>query len=635
MASMASSRPGCPWTSSAATPAPIAVSKSRFLLFSSTTGAGVFGVPCRSIKLMRVSCNPARTQWTKLLVAGEQIFPHSKRFSSSLARFALIDNPKQKAGGGINVCNELPTVVGERTGIVFEKLKQFAAGVLVASSIQLSCNEVVLALEFGSNNSEQGLVNAENTSIVSSGEFSQQFGAPLSLDLKSSTVVTSLPSDAATDSGCQVRSVSSSLDRLPTSQASIETGRPAESSNPECSTSSMAALEEEVSRSSEPVTNESVVEEAWEVVNENFLDARRHSWSAEDWLRKKEDVLKRPIRSRMAAYGAIRSMLATLNDPYTRFLTPDQFLQLSKYDVTGVGLNIGEIEGNATTSLRVLGIVLGSPAQMMGVRQGDELVAVNGTTVRGMSAFEAASLIQGPKGTPVTIQLQIRHGPCEEVQNLTVPREQDVRTPVFYRLERTQNPRQLMGYIRLKEFNALAKRDLVTAMKRLQDAGATSFLLDLQDNPGGLVQAGIEIARLFLDGGETVIQTVGRDPTNFKNIMASGVALTKAPLMVLVNDRTASASEIVAAALHDNCRAVLVGNRTFGKGLIQSVYELSDGSGIILTVGKYVTPGHIDIDGNGIEPDFRNPPGLSEAMEKLGACELKLKSVSAISTNSS
>ncbi|CAM6121478.1 unnamed protein product [Calypogeia fissa] len=395
--------------------------------------------------------------------------------------------------------------------------------------------------------------------------------------------------------------------------------------NPECSGKGIIRVVDEPSISSaEPVTNESVVEEAWQVVNENFLDARHHSWSADDWATLREDVLKRPIRSRMAAYGAIKGMLATLNDPYTRFLTPDQFRELSKYDVTGVGLNIGEVEnGKGEVRLAVLGIVLGSPAQMMGVRQGDELLAVNGSSVEGLSAFEAASLIQGPKGTPVSIE--IRHGPCEDVKTITVPRQQDVRTPVYYRLERTQNPGELMGYIRLREFNALAKKDLVIAMKRLQEAGATSFMLDLQDNPGGLVQAGVEVARLFLDGGETVIQTVGRDPANYKSIIATNAPLTTAPLMVLVNDHTASASEIVAAALHDNCRAILVGNRTFGKGLIQSVYELSDGSGLILTVGKYVTPGKIDIDGNGIEPDFKNPPGLPEAKQKLGSCELRLK----------
>jgi carboxyl-terminal processing protease len=395
--------------------------------------------------------------------------------------------------------------------------------------------------------------------------------------------------------------------------------------NPDCATRFINDVEDESSNSEvEPVTNESVVEEAWQLVNENFLDARHHSWSEDEWARIREDFLKRPIRSRMGAYSTIRGMLATLDDPYTRFLTPNQFTELSKYDVTGVGLNIGELANRkGQIKLAVLGIVLGSPAQMMGVRQGDELLAVNGKSVQGLSAFEASSLIQGPKGTPVSIE--IRHSPCEDVKTITFSRQQDVRTPVYYRLEHTQDPDQLIGYIRLREFNALAKRDLVIAMKRLQEAGAMSFLLDLQDNPGGLVQAGIEIARLFLDGGNTVVQTVGRDPTNYKSILASNAPFTKAPLMVLVNDRTASASEIVAAALHDNCRAVLVGNRTFGKGLIQSVYELSDGSGLILTVGKYITPGRMDIDRNGIEPDFKNLPGMLEAKQKLGSCSLHLK----------
>ncbi|KAL2614057.1 hypothetical protein R1flu_025749 [Riccia fluitans] len=521
--------------------------------------------------------------------------------SENLSPYAVSDSSEFKAER--RGCPENFHVGCERRDTICQQklMSQCAAAVVLLSSFQLSISEAVMAVEPTTNGVLQELTHAQ----IASGGFndaSKYFGTSLSLDLENPVA------EAAPD----IQS-SPSLPEL---------------KSPECSTSSRLPVAEDASRNSELVTNESVVEEAWEVVNENFLDARRHSWSADDWLKKKEEVLKRPLRSRMSAYGAIKEMLGSLNDPYTRFLTPDQFLQLSKYDVTGIGLNIGETEENGATYLRVLGIVLGSPAQTMGVRQGDELVAVNGTSVRGMTAFDAASLIQGPKGTPVSIQ--IRHGPCEEVQSLTIAREQDVRTPVFYRLEKTQNT--LTGYIRLKEFNALAKRDLVTAMKRLQDAGATSFLLDLQDNPGGLVQAGIEIARLFLDGGETIIQTVGRDPSDYKSIMATGVPFTKAPLMVLVNDRTASASEIVAAALHDNCRAVLVGNRTFGKGLIQSVYELSDGSGIILTVGKYVTPGHVDIDRNGIDPDFRNTPGLTQAMDKLASCELKLQSASSASS---
>ncbi|CAK9146286.1 unnamed protein product [Ilex paraguariensis] len=153
---------------------------------------------------------------------------------------------------------------------------------------------------------------------------------------------------------------------------------------------------------------------------------------------------------------------------------------------------------------------------------------------------------------------------------------------------------------------------LFAAIKRLQDNGASFFVLDLRDNLGGLVQAGIETAKLFLTEGETVAYTVGRDPHYVNNIAAETAPLISAPVIVLVNNSTASASEIVATALHDNCKAVLVGERTFGKGLIQSVFELHDGSGLVVTVGKYVTPNHMDINGNGIEPDFHNFPAWNE-----------------------
>lgn len=285
--------------------------------------------------------------------------------------------------------------------------------------------------------------------------------------------------------------------------------------------------------------------------------------------------------------------------------------------MTGIGLSLGEVGAEDTdSSLRVVGIVLGSPAQLAGVKQGDELLSVNGVDVHGKSAFEASSLIQGVKGTLVSIE--IRHEPCKDTQMLSVERKQSVQTPVYYRLEHRAG--NLLGYIRLKEFNAVAKRDMVTAMDKLTAAGATSFLLDLRDNPGGLVQAGIEVAKVFLDKGDTVVYTVAKDPGMQKGIFAKSPPLTRAPLMIFVNERTASASEIVAAALHDNCRAVLVGHKTFGKGLIQSVFELSDGSGVILTVGKYATPRHLEIDENGIVPDFRNLPDLVDVKNKIQSC---------------
>lgn len=214
----------------------------------------------------------------------------------------------------------------------------------------------------------------------------------------------------------------------------------------------------------------------------------------------------------------------------------------------------------------------------------------------------------------------VRHGNCAPVRSIDVQRQLVARTPVFYRLEQIENAATSVGYVRLKEFNALARKDIVTAMQRLQDMGASFFILDLRDNLGGLVQAGIEIAKLFLNEGETVIYTAGREPQYQKNIIADSTPLFTAPVIVLVNKNTASASEIVASALHDNCRAALVGERTFGKGLIQSVFELRDGSGVVVTIGKYVTPNHMDINGNGIEPDFHKFPGWNEVTEHLTRC---------------
>ncbi|XP_041027147.1 carboxyl-terminal-processing peptidase 1, chloroplastic isoform X1 [Juglans microcarpa x Juglans regia] len=369
----------------------------------------------------------------------------------------------------------------------------------------------------------------------------------------------------------------------------------------------------------EVVTNEGIVEEAWEIVNDSFLDTGRHRWSPQTWKRKKEDILTTSIPTRSKAHNIIKRMLASLGDPYTRFLSPEEFTKMARYDMSGIGLNLREVlEDDGGVKLKVLGLLLDGPAHSAGVRQGDEVLAVNEVDVRGKSAFEVSSLLQGPNETFVTIK--VKHGNCGPIQSIAVQRQLVARTPVFYRLEQSENGNASVGYMRLKEFNALARKDLATAMKRLQDMGASYFVLDLRDNLGGLVQAGIEIAKLFLKEGETVIYTVGKDLQYQNTIVADAAPLVTAPVIVLVNNKTASASEIVASSLHDNCRAVLVGERTFGKGLIQSVFELHDGSGVVVTVGKYVTPNHKDINGNGIEPDYRNFPAWSDVRQHLSQC---------------
>ncbi|XP_022720320.1 carboxyl-terminal-processing peptidase 1, chloroplastic-like isoform X3 [Durio zibethinus] len=342
--------------------------------------------------------------------------------------------------------------------------------------------------------------------------------------------------------------------------------------------------EDKVELKPEFVTNEEIVQEAWQIVNDSFLDTGRHRWSPKSWQLKREDILGTSIQTRSKAHKLIKRMLASLGDPYTRFLSPDEFSKMARYDMTGIGLNIREVSDDiGGVKLKVQGLILDGPAHTAGVRQ-------------------------------------VRHGNCGPTESLEVKRQLVARTPVFYRLEQVSEGPTSVGYMRLKEFNALARKDLVIAMKQLQDMGASYFILDLRDNLGGLVQAGIEIAKLFLNEGETIIYTVGRDPQYLKNVVADTAPLVTMPVVVLVNNKTASASEIVASALHDNCRAILVGERTFGKGLIQSVFELRDGSGVVVTVGKYVTPNHLDINGNGIEPDYRNFPAWSDVTQHLLRC---------------
>jgi carboxyl-terminal processing protease len=175
-----------------------------------------------------------------------------------------------------------------------------------------------------------------------------------------------------------------------------------------------------------------------------------------------------------------------------------------------------------------------------------------------------------------------------------------------------------IGYIRLTQFNANAPMELAHAIHILKQKSAAAYILDLRNNPGGLLQAGIEVARQWLDDG-TIVYTVNRQGIQ-GDFEAYGQALTEAPLVILVNQGTASASEILAGALQDNGRAQLVGETTFGKGLIQSLFELSDGSGLAVTIAKYETPNHRDINKLGIKPDIVIPQEPISG-EQIGTAE--------------
>ncbi|WP_448570812.1 carboxyl-terminal processing protease CtpA [Trichothermofontia sp.] len=341
-----------------------------------------------------------------------------------------------------------------------------------------------------------------------------------------------------------------------------------------------------------------LVNEAWRIVNRSYLDA---TFNHQNWLRLRQKLLRQPLADRASAYAAIDQMLASLGDPFTRFLDPDQYrsLQVSTSgELTGVGLQITIDEPSG--QLQVITPLEGSPAEAVGIQPLDYILKIDGEPTQGMSLDEAADRMRGPIGTQVVLTIAPNQAPQASPQNITVTRGRILLNPVTAQLHLTPQGTPI-GYLRLSQFNANAVQELKRSLLTLEQSHPVGYVLDLRNNPGGLLQAGIEIARLWVDEGP-IVYTVNRQGV-LGSFDAMGSAITQAPLVVLVNQGTASASEILAGALQDSGRAILVGERTFGKGLIQSLFKLPDGSGMAVTVAKYETPNHHDIHQRGIQPD--------------------------------
>jgi carboxyl-terminal processing protease len=335
--------------------------------------------------------------------------------------------------------------------------------------------------------------------------------------------------------------------------------------------------------------------EAWSLVNRAYVDS---SFNHQNWWSLRQRFLRKPLDNRQATYGVIREMLASLDDPYTRLLEPSEYknLQVSTSGaLTGVGLEIGKDSGSG--EVVVIAPIEGSPAAQAGLLPGDRIVAIDGQGTPELSLDQAANLMRGLQGTAVVLQVNRQE---EGIRAYELIRDVINLNPVIAELHPEADA--LLGYIRLLQFNGNSSADLGQAILDLAEQGAQGYVLDLRNNPGGLLEAGVEIAREWLDYG-TIVYTVDRQGT-LGVFQASGNALSQAPLVVLVNQGTASASEILAGALQENARAELVGETTYGKGLIQSLFQLSDGSGLVVTVAKYETPLHNDINKQGITPDY-------------------------------
>jgi carboxyl-terminal processing protease len=352
-----------------------------------------------------------------------------------------------------------------------------------------------------------------------------------------------------------------------------------------------------------------IVDEAWQVVNRSYVD---ESFNQVDWVKSRTRLLSKNYSTPQQAYAAIRRELERLEDPYTRFMDPQQFQTLSDQtsgELTGVGVII--LNDARTGSPFILKVIPDSPAEEAGLKPGDIILNVDDQSTVDLSAREVAKLMRGEVDSFVRVKL-LRQG--IEPFSLSIPRGIIELQAVNYQLKEESNMR--IGYIQISEFSRHTTEQVQEAINALTTSKVDAFVLDLRGNPGGLLDSSIEIAQMWLNQG-LIVRTVDRTGKP-KQYYARRAALTNLPLAILVNQASASSSEILTGALQDNKRATVIGTKTFGKALVQSVHQLADGSGIAVTVAHYYTPNGTDISRTGITPDVLVSMSQSQAPQLNG-----------------
>ena len=344
-------------------------------------------------------------------------------------------------------------------------------------------------------------------------------------------------------------------------------------------------------------SNKEVIDHVWQIVYRDFLDSEG-KFDKSNWIKLRKKLLSKNYPNADDAYIAIREMLDNLNDPYTRFLDPKQFNEMridTSGELTGVGIQI--LKDSESGFLVIVSPIAGSPASESGIKAKDKIISIDNISTKGLDIEGAVKLIRGKKGTKVNLEI-LRNG---SIFNKTLVRKKIEIKSVTSKINSSRNG-FLVGYLRIKQFNANASKELKQVILDYETKNVSGYILDLRSNPGGLLDSSIEISRQFIDKG-IIVSTLSKN--GLKEVKrANGSALTSKPLVVLVNEGSASASEIVSGAIKDNLRGKLVGKKTFGKGLVQSMRSLVDGSGLTVTVAKYLTPNGIDINKFGIRPDI-------------------------------
>ena len=292
--------------------------------------------------------------------------------------------------------------------------------------------------------------------------------------------------------------------------------------------------------------------------------------------------------------GAIRGMLGALDDPYAGFLTGAQY-DLESQDIQGFFEGIGAEVGMRDGQITILAPIPDTPAEMAGIRPGDVILEIEGESTRGMSLLEVIGKIRGEKGTPV--RLLVRHLNSSEPELITIVRGVIPLESVSLLMQVGR-----IGLLRISSFTATTNNELEEALARFERSQGVGLIVDLRNNPGGLLSTTVDVTSQFLEDGLVLYQVDAKGERTEWEVRSGGKA-KDIPMVVLVNEFSASASEVFLGAIKHHNRATSIGTTTFGKGSVNNLWPLSDGSGVNFTIAHWFTPDGLQIEGEGIAPD--------------------------------